>query len=173
MSELFADIEREPRPRVGRDAPWLRRTILSLLAIGIVAVLAGAIGQVAGTSHAAAPAVRLTLSAPHTVRGGLLFGARVEIHARTRIARPTLVLGHGWLNGMQVNTIEPTASQEQSINHDQLALSYDPIDAGQTETVYMQFQVDPTNTGRRAADVSLLDGSTTLATIPHTLTVLP
>jgi hypothetical protein len=173
MTELFADIEREPRRRLGRDAPWTRRAVVGLFAVAIVAVLAGAIGQVAGTSRAEAPAVRLTLSAPHTLRGGLLFGARVTIQARTRIGRPQLVLGHGWLNGMQVNTIEPQASQEQSIHGDQLALVYDPIEAGQTVTVYLQFQVDPTNTGRRAADVSLLDGSTVLATIPHTFTVLP
>jgi hypothetical protein len=172
MTELFADIEREPRPRFGRDAPWVRRAVLALFAIGVVAVLAGAIGQEPSDSAAGGTTARLTLSAPDTVRGGLLFQARIAIHASAPIGRPQLVLQRGWLEGMQVSSIEPQPAQESGSGSD-VALSYDALDAGETLTVWLQLQVDPTAIGRRPAGVALLDGSTPLATIDHDLTVLP
>jgi hypothetical protein len=39
MTELFADIESEPRGRFGRDAPWLRRLLLVAFAVLIALVL--------------------------------------------------------------------------------------------------------------------------------------
>ena len=37
----------------------------------------------------------------------------------------------------------------------------------------MQFQVNPTNVGRRSADVELYDGETLIATVERTMTVFP
>ena len=37
----------------------------------------------------------------------------------------------------------------------------------------MQFQVNPTNVGRRSADVDLYDGDVRLAGVRHTITVFP
>ncbi len=37
----------------------------------------------------------------------------------------------------------------------------------------MQFQVNPTNVGRRSADVALYDDETPIVSVDHTLTVLP
>jgi hypothetical protein len=172
MSELFADIETEPRRRLGRDAPWLRRVVLVLFAAGLVAVLAGAIGQQPSSSSAGGASARLTLSAPDTVRGGLLFQARVEIHPRGAIERPRLVLPRGWFEGMQVSSIEPQPTDESGVRGD-VILTYGPLAAGESMTVWLQFQVDPTTLGRRPAGVRLLDGAATLATIDHDLTVLP
>jgi hypothetical protein len=173
MTELFADIERDPpRRRFGRDALWTRRAILVVFAALVAFVLAGAIGQIPVRSTTVAPAARLVLSAPERLRGGLLFQSRVDIHAHTRIEHPRLTLGPGWFEGMQVNTIEPQPSQESG-SGDQVTLAYDTLEAGKTLTVWMQFQVDPTNVGRRNADIRLLDGARTLATISHTFTVLP
>jgi hypothetical protein len=172
MTELFSDIEREPRRRLGRDAPWLRRAVLALFAIGAVAVLAGAIGQQPSSSQAGGAAARLTLSAPDTVRGGLLFQARVTIDATASIRRPQLVLQRGWLEGMQISSIEPQPSQETG-SGSTVTLSYDALDAGETLTVWLQFQADPTSVGTRPAGIRLLDGTTPLATIDHDLTVLP
>ncbi len=172
MTDLFAEIEPEPARRIGRDAPWLRRAVLAAFAALIAAVLAGAIGQVSGSSSAQSAAARIELTAPHTVRGGLLFQARVRIHATQAIARPTLVLQRGWLEGMQVSSIEPQPAQETG-EGDTVSLSYDKLDAGAALTVWLQFQVDPTTVGHRPADVALLDGTTPLVRIDHTLTILP
>lgn len=172
MTELFSDIEREPRRRFGRDAPWLRRAVLVLFAVGVVAVLAGAIGQVPSSSQAGGVVARMTLSAPDTVRGGLLFQARATIHARAPIRRPQLVLQRGWLEGMQISSIEPQPAAESG-SGSEVALSYDALDAGDSMTVWMQFQADPTSVGTRPAGIQLSDGTTPLATIHHDLTVLP
>jgi uncharacterized membrane protein YcaP (DUF421 family) len=54
----------------------------------------------------------LEVQSPSRLRGGLIFQTRITIHARTRIAHPTLVLQHGWFESMSVNSIVPdTASQ--------------------------------------------------------------
>jgi hypothetical protein len=173
MTELFADIERDPpRRRLGRDAVWTRRAILAVFAVMVVAVLAGAIGQVPVRSTAVAPAARLVVSAPDRLRGGLLFQSRIDVHAHARIAHAHLTLGPGWFEGMQVNTIEPQPSEESG-SGDQVTLEFGAIEPGKTLTVWMQFQVDPTNVGRRDAGVRLLDGTRTLATISHTFTILP
>jgi hypothetical protein len=47
------------------------------------------------------------------------------------------------------------------------------IRGGSTYRLFMQFQVDPTSVGRRAADVSLYDGTTRLIHIDRTITVFP
>jgi hypothetical protein len=172
MTELFADIEREPKPRLGRDAPWTRRAVLALFAALLIAVLAGAIGQQPSSSGAGGAVARLTLSAPDTVRGGLLFQARVTIEATAAISRPQLLLQRGWLEGMQVSSIEPQPSQETGSGNT-VTLSYDALDAGESLTVWLQFQADPTSVGTRPADMRLLDGTVPLATIHHDLTVLP
>ncbi|HYV16709.1 MAG TPA: hypothetical protein VE972_11875 [Conexibacter sp.] len=172
MTELFADIEPEPRGRFGRDAPWLRRLLLVVFAVLIALVLGGLTGQEAMRSEADGPRARLTLSAPDTVRGGLLFQARVEIHPRVAIAKPRLVLARGWLEGMQVSSIEPQPASETGVRGN-VILSYDRLAPGESMTIWLQFQVDPTNVGKRPAFVLLLDGMRPLATISHTLTVLP
>jgi hypothetical protein len=172
MTELFSDVEREPRRRLGRDAPWMRRAVLTLFAAGIVAVLADAIGQVPSSSQAGGTVARMTLSAPDTVRGGLLFQARVEIHARSAIDRPQLVLQRGWFEGMQVSSIEPQPTDETGVRGD-VVLTYGRLAPGASMTVWLQFQVDPTSVGTRDASVRLLDGMTPLAAIRHDLTVLP
>jgi hypothetical protein len=172
VTDLFSTIEPEPAPQIGRDAPWVRRAILTLFAALIVAVLAGAIGQVSVTSTAQAPAARLELSAPRTVRGGLLFQARVHIRARRTVEHPRLILRRGWLEGMQLSSIEPQPAQESGSGKS-VALTYDTLDSGDELTVWLQFQADPTSVGRRPAAISLQDDTRTLATISRTLTVLP
>ena len=84
----------------------------------------------------------------------------------------TLVLQPAWLESISINTIEPSPTEEASRDGD-LALSYGPLDAGDRLVVYMQFQVNPTNVGRRSADVSLYDGETLLATDERALTIFP
>jgi hypothetical protein len=106
------------------------------------------------------------------VRGGLFFQGRFTVDALEPLENATLVLGPGWFENMHINTIEPSPVEEASRDGD-LALSYGPLSEGGRLVVHMQFQVNPTNVGRRSADVSLYDGERLVATAERTLTVYP
>ena len=149
---------------VGRKPhPWLRRALLGLMVAFLVLGLLGLFGQKPGTSRAAAPAATLVLRAPSAVRGGLLFSARFRIEAAQELKDATLVLDPGWVEEMSINTIEPSPIGEAS-RDGQLALELGHIPAGHVYVLWMQFQVNPTNVGRRSQDVELDDGDTTIAT---------
>ena len=114
----------------------------------------------------------LSLYAPSRVRGGLLFEARFHITAKQNLRNATLVLSSGWLEGMTVNTIEPSPTSEASKNGS-LSLELGHIPAGRTFLLFMQFQVNPVNVGRRAQDVALYDGNRKLLELHRTITVFP
>lgn len=152
--------------------PWVRRVLLGLIAVPVVLGIAGALGQQTVTRSAAGPRAQLELSAPDVLRGGLMWRARVTIRARGTIDHPRLVLGRGYVNGMQFNTIEPAPASEAGRGA-RLVLSYDRLAAGEKLVVYMQFQVDPTTTGAQDTAVALDDATRPLARIAHTIRVLP
>jgi hypothetical protein len=52
-------------------------------------------------------------------------------------------------------------------------LSYDGLDAGERLVVWLQFQVNPTDAGRRSYDVELDDGDTPITRVDRAITVLP
>ena len=119
-----------------------------------------------------APAARLEVSAPVDVRGGLYFQGRFRITAHEEIAKATLVLAPGWLESMHINTIEPAPVGEASRDGD-LSLDFGHVAAGHSITVYMQFQVNPTNLGRKSQDVRLYDDTELLATAQRDVTIWP
>ncbi len=149
-----------------------RRVVLGLIAVLAVVALFSVFGQSAAETTVAAPAADLQVSAPTHVRGGLFFQGRFTVDAKSGLENATLVLQPAWLENISINTIEPSPTDEASRDGD-LALSYGPLDAGDRLVVYMQFQVNPTNVGRRSADVSLYDGETLLATDERALTIFP
>ena len=151
---------------------WVRRGLM-LIPLAIVgAALLNLFGQVPVTSTSASTAATLGVRAPDHLRGGLLFEGRFEIHAREDIADARLELEDGWLEGMSINTIEPSPASETS--HDgRLQLDLGHIAAGDTYRLYMQFQVLATNVGRRSADVTLWDGRTQILSLDRTITVVP
>lgn len=149
-----------------------RWTVLGLLAAVALVALSGTLGQNARETTAGGEAAELEVSAPAHVRGGLFFQGRFTVDAREPIENATLVLGPGWLEGMHINTIEPAPLEEASRDGD-LVLSFGPLAAGDRLVVYMQFQVNPTNVGRRSADVGLYDGATEILTVDRTVTVFP
>lgn len=155
-----------------RLEPRVRRAILGLLAVAVVAALLGAAGQRPHTSTAAGPAARLELRAPKVVRGGLLFQARIEVTAIRAIEHPRLVLDEGWLERLQINTIEPAPASEAS-RDGRLVLSYDALSPGDVLVVHLQFQVDPTSVGVTDNDVELDDAETPIATVTRRLRRLP
>jgi hypothetical protein len=155
-----------------RRYPWGRRALLVLLAVPVVLGVSGALGQETMTRSATGPQARLVLDAPSTVRGGLMWRARISVQALRTIRHPRLVLAAGYINGMQMNTIEPSPVGEAS-RGPQLVFSYDELSAGDELVVYLQFQTDPTTMGGQDATVALDDATTPLARVDHTITVLP
>jgi hypothetical protein len=149
-----------------------RWTVLRLLTAIAVVALFGVFGQEARQSAASVGAAELEVSAPTAVRGGLFFQGRFTVDAREPIEDATLVLDPGWLENMHINTIEPAPTEEASRDGD-LELSFGPLAAGDRLVVYMQFQVNPTNLGRRSANVSLYDGESRIASVDRAVTVFP
>jgi hypothetical protein len=165
MAELFTRVDGEHGQRAGL---MTRRVVVTLFAIVSLLALADVFGQ--QPSKSAAPG--MTVEMPRTVRGGLLWQARVDIRAPREIQYPRLVLANGFLEGMQVNSIEP-AGQSESSRDGRLVLSYGKLAAGDRMVVWMQFQVDPVNVGRRSAALELDDGTTPVARVERDITVLP
>jgi hypothetical protein len=170
MTSSFTDLPLETS--FHRRSLHVRRGLMTLFAVIGVLALADVFGQRTSdaTSTGAAATVRLT--SPGVVRGGLLFESRLVVRARRDIRTPRLVLDRGWTEGMQINSIEPAASSETS-EGGRLVLEYDAIRSGQTRTFWLQFQVDPTTTGRRPRGLTLDDGDTPIARIDRDLTILP
>jgi hypothetical protein len=156
-----------------RKDVWVRRGLVTLVAVVPVLGLFNVFGQRPGKPTVATSAARLQLYAPSRARGGLLYEARFHITARQEIKKAILVLDPGWAEGQQINTIEPSPSGEAS-RDGQLELTLGHIPQGQTYLLFMQFQVNPTNVAwRRPANVELFDGNTHLLTLKHRLTVFP
>ncbi|HKT82602.1 MAG TPA: hypothetical protein VJQ84_02065 [Solirubrobacterales bacterium] len=145
---------------------------LGVLGLIVVAALLGVFGQESTTTVAAGRRATLSVEAPPHLRGGLLFQVRFEIHAKQALAHPKLLLSPGWLESMTLNTVAPTPPSESS-SEAGLAMTFDPMSAGQTLIVWTEWQVNPTNVGRRGEDVTLFDGPTEIVSAERTLTVFP
>jgi hypothetical protein len=150
----------------------IRWIFLAVLAIPLVLGLLNVFGQRPHTSKVSAPAASLKVYSPTTVRGGLYYESRFTIDAVEEIKEATLVLHPGWLEGMTLNTLEPAPIGEASRNGE-LALELGHIPAGQKYRFFLQFQVNPTNVGRRSQQVDLYDGDTKLLTVKRSITVWP
>ena len=149
-----------------------RRVFFALVTIVLLLGLVNTFGQSPTGSEVEAPAARLEVSAPVDVRGGLYFQGRFRITAHEEIAKATLVLAPGWLESMHINTIEPSPVGEASRDGD-LALDFGHVAAGDSITVYLQFQVNPNNLGRKSQDVRLYDDTELLATAQRDVTIWP
>jgi hypothetical protein len=172
MTELFTNVADEPESRALHGGLWVRRAAMAAFAVIALLALAGVFGQGGSTTRAAGPQATMSLGAPKTVRGGLFFQARVEVRALRDVEHPRFVLARGWTEGLQVNSIEPSAATESS-RDGKLVLSYDKLSAGDRMTIWFQFQVDPTAPGRRDLSIELDDAEQPIARIPRKLTVMP
>jgi hypothetical protein len=151
---------------------WLRRGLFALLPVVAVLALLNVFGQRPQTTIESSPAATLKIFAPARVRGGVPFEARFRITAHDELKNATLVLGPGWLEGMTLNTVEPSPVNEASDNGN-ISLELGHIPAGGSYLLFLQFQVNATNVGHRAAPVKLLDGDTELLSIDRTITIFP
>jgi hypothetical protein len=139
---------------------------MALLALG------GVFGQSPSSTRVDADAATLEISTPHAVRGGLLFQTRFTIEAHQALQHATLVLGAGWVDGLTVNTIEPSPVNEAS-RDGKLALDLGHLPAGAKHVLYIDYQVNPTTISSRTQTVQLADGETPILTANRSLTVFP
>jgi hypothetical protein len=138
----------------------------------VAAALLNAFGQESTTTVAEGRKGTLSVDAPPRLRGGLLFQARFEIEARRRLAHPKLVLSSGWLHSTTLNTVAPTPLSENS-GPDGLSMAFEELPAAHRLIVWTDWQVNPTNVGRRSEDATLLDGAAPIASVHRTVTVFP
>jgi hypothetical protein len=160
-----------------RDASWwlelgARWIVLGLLTAVAIAALFNVFGQHPDTAVASGDAASLEVYAPDDLRGGLFFEGRFTVTAKEALEDVVLVFGRGWSENMHINTIEPAPTEETG-RDGRLRFHFGPLAAGEALVLYMQFQVNPTNVGRRSADVELYDGAVPIATVEHTLTIFP
>jgi hypothetical protein len=151
---------------------WLRRGLFALMPVVSVLALLNLFGQRPATKTAASDAATLKVYAPERVRSGLLFGARFTITAQREVKDATLVLHPGWLEGMTLNTIEPSPVGEASDNGF-LSLDLGRIPAGDVYRLFLDFQVNPNNVGHRPQTVELYDGEQKLLEIDRSITIFP
>jgi hypothetical protein len=151
---------------------WVRRGLFALLPLISLLALVNLFGQRPSTTTVSTEAARLKLYAPARVRSGLLYQARFRITAVRELKKATLVLHPGWLEGMTVNTIEPSPVNEGS-SQGRLVFELGHIPAGGSHLLFLDFQVNPTNVGHRRQTVELLDGDQKLLEIRRTITVFP
>jgi hypothetical protein len=155
-----------------RKDAWIRRGLLVLVGVVPLLALFNVFGQRPDVTTARATKADLELYAPVRLRGGLLWEARFTIAAHRDLKDAVLELDKGWLEGMTMNTIEPSPIGEGS-NDGKLVLDLGHVPSGRRHILFVQFQVNPTNVGRRAQDVRLYDGKTLLTTIHRRVTVFP
>jgi hypothetical protein len=157
----------------GRDRhPWYRRALFGLVCLLPLFALLNFFGQHPSESSASGADATLRMSAPKRLRGGLLFQTRFEVKANRTLEHPQLVLSPGFFEELTENSVAPNPVAESSSNG-RVTLSYGPLNAGQTLTVWVDYQVNPINVGRRTANVQLNDGPRPIARINRKITFLP
>jgi hypothetical protein len=163
---------RRNRDRASRNEVRIRRALVGLVCVFLLAGLLNVFGQRPATSEAGTAAASLKVYSPEHVRGGLYYEARFTITARQDVKNAMLVLNSGWLEGMTVNTIEPSPLGEAS-RDGKLVLTLGHIRPGKSYILFMQLQVNPTNVGHRSQDAALYDGGTFLTSVDRAITVYP
>lgn len=160
------------RDRSERVELAFRRSFFGLLSLVLLAALLNVFGQRPTNTFAAGPVADLDVFAPEDLRGGLYYEGRITVEAKQEIEKTTLVFDAGWTEQMQINTIEPSPVGESS-RDGRLTLDMGHLAAGRKLVLWIQFQVNPTNVGRRSQDVALYDDTTLLAKAERTVTVYP
>jgi hypothetical protein len=152
--------------------PWVRRALFGVVALVLLLALFGFVGQSNSTTRVETPAATLTVDAPDAVRGGLLYQARFTIVAHRELKQATLVLNEKWIDGLTVNTIEPSPVGEAS-RDGKLALELGHLAAGARYVLFVDYQVNPTTVGARTLQAELDDGEQPVASLTRHLRIWP
>jgi hypothetical protein len=153
-----------------RHVWWRRAALIVLVALPVLG-LADVFGQAASPRTTAAGA-SLLVSSPGRVRGGLVFTSEFVITPRRTLGNAQLYLDNGWFRGMTMNALAPQPVSQTAQGRWQV-LGFGKLAAGVRFTVWIAWQVNPTDPGRRSQDVALFDGGSKLMTIRRTITVFP
>ena len=153
---------------------WLPPALLCLIAVIPLLALLNVFGQSPEVKKVASPngVATMELSAPTTVRSGLIFQARFDIRANRDIRDAVLVLDSGWLESVTLNSLAPSPAQETSRNGS-LALDLGKIPQGKLWRQYMQVQANPVNLGSQSQGVTLYDGNVPLLHLNRDLMIWP
>jgi hypothetical protein len=160
------------RDRSERVELLVRRTTFAVITLIALLGLGNVFGQRPKETTVATDAAELEVFAPTALRGGLYYEGRLTVKSKRDIKKATLVLDSGWTEQMQINTIEPSPVGEAS-RDGKLTFDFGHLAPDDKLVVHLQFQVNPTNVGRRSQDVELLDDTTLLARADRTVTVFP
>ena len=160
------------RDRTERVELAVRRAFFGGVGVLLLVALLNVFGQRPKDTLAAGSSAELHVFAPTSLRGGLYYEGRLTVEAKSEIKKATLVLDSGWTEQTQINTIEPSPVGESS-RDGKLTLEFGHLAAGHKLVVYLQFQVNPTNIGRRSQDVALFDDMSLLAAADRTVTIFP
>jgi hypothetical protein len=155
----------------GRN-PWVRRGLLSLIAVIPVLAILNVFGQHPTTTSASTPAVSVNVTAPARLRSGLIFQVRVQVTAHRDIKELQLVFDRGWWESMSVNSSVPEPTEESS-SDGRVVFDYGSLGAGHSHVSWIYFQVNPTNVGKRQENIDVKDGETELVHIHRSMTIFP
>ncbi len=156
----------------GAHRPFVRWALLALVGLLVLLGLLNGFGQKPHTDTVSADGVELEVYSPQRLRSGLFFMSRFTIRAEREVEAATLVLDPGWLEGITLNTLEPSPVGEA--NRDgKIALDLGHVPAGTKHVFFLHFQVNPTEIGRRSQDVALYDGETPLLKVDRSVTIFP
>lgn len=162
------------RDLVGRRmGPIVVRVIVACLTVFVLLAAANVFGQRPSTAEATNSSARLLVSTPARLRGGLVFQTKVDVWARRNVAKPTLVFGAGWFDGMTLNSYQPPAAAQAS-RGGAVTFVYPPLRAGGHITVWLEWSVNPTNLAwSRSEPVAFDDGASRIVGVTPQVTVFP
>jgi len=151
---------------------WRRRVALLVVATIPVLGLVDVFGQRAAITRDHAHGAFLLIDSPARVRGGLIFTTRIVMRSGVAMSDARLYLASGWFDGMTFNAIVPQPSTQLS-QGDWVVLDFGRVAAGRDFPVWISWQANPTNYGRRPEKAALYDGGTLLVAADRTITVFP
>jgi hypothetical protein len=151
---------------------WIRRVLLLLPALLVVAGLANRFGQRPTISTASTGEATLTVVAPTHGRSGIIYAARFRVDAQKELKKATLVLDAGWADGYTVNGQSPQPVAEGSANG-KLTFDLGHIPAGREVTFWLSLQINPTTIGRHRQNVWLYDGKRLVTVVHRSIRIFP
>jgi hypothetical protein len=175
MADAVNGIEasRPVSDRNDRSGVGLRRVAMCALAAVTVVALCNVVGQRATTAHASTSSAEIDVRSPTAVRAGLLFQAKITVTARQTLPQAQLVLGSGWIDGLTMNTEEPSPSNESSGPNGSLVFDLGTLQPGEAYVEYLEYQVNPTSVSRRSQVVTVLSNNSAVASLHRTMTIVP
>lgn len=162
-------------PRHLAGSSGFLRGFVPIAALGSL-LLAALLGVFGGTSdpqvRAAGNGVDLTVTAPGTLRSGMILEVDIAISTTRPIAKPVIVISGTYLHNLSFNSIIPDASQA-AFDDGQVTLQYDALQPGQRLQVKLDGQVNPSLVGENQGVVQVRDYKMVLVERPVSLRVFP